>query len=429
MQSPANVTELTASQIGKGSVTVGNTIEEMEIVLTLEPENDASVDISKCSLTFEPPYDLLYDGTPKTAAVSLMYRENYYLEEGTDYSVAYDDNVNAGLVTVTISGSGFFTGSIEQTFTIEKAGQALNVLSGDFYLSVGQTDQIFVSGIGEISYSSGNTSIAVVDEKGLVTGVSDGETTIRATAAGNNNYSGDSVEFSVIVYSLSSDPDYDYSTPDTDKEDGIETEAEIKQSENSDSTQTETTVKLSVCALKSFTNTAKGITIKWKKVTNASGYYIYRKTGTESYKRISTIKNGSTVSYTDKSVKNINGTTYTYKIVPYSENSTGIGTVKTFVRLTGSKLTSVKNSSSKKATVKWKKTTKVSGYQIQYSTSKTFAKGNKAIKVSGAKKTSKILTGLKKGKTYYVRIRTYKKVNGKTYYSAWSSKMKVKIGK
>ncbi|MCD7715739.1 MAG: hypothetical protein LUI39_04720 [Lachnospiraceae bacterium] len=51
------------------------------------------------------------------------------------------------------------------------------------------------------------------------------------------------------------------------------------------------------------------------------------------------------------------------------------------------------------------------------------------MKVSGASKVSKTLSGLKKGKTYYVRIRTYKKVNGNTYYSAWSSKKTVKIKK
>jgi hypothetical protein len=39
---------------------------------------------------------------------------------------------------------------------------------------------------------------------------------------------------------------------------------------------------------------------------------------------------------------------------------------------------------------------------------------------------SKKITGLKAKKTYYVRIRTYKKVDGKTYYSSWSKASKVK---
>ncbi|MCC8045804.1 MAG: fibronectin type III domain-containing protein, partial [Clostridiales bacterium] len=181
--------------------------------------------------------------------------------------------------------------------------------------------------------------------------------------------------------------------------------------------------------ISSLTNTSKGITVKWSKVTGASGYYIYRKTSSGSYTKIKTIESASTLSYTDTKVKSKNGTTYTYKVVPYSGSTKGSFTAKTTVRLTGTTLSSVKNSSSKKATVKWTKTTKVTGYQIQYSTSSTFASGNKTKKISGASKVSTTLSGLTKGKTYYVRIQTYKTVNGKTYYSAWSSKLKVTISK
>ena len=79
-------------------------------------------------------------------------------------------------------------------------------------------------------------------------------------------------------------------------------------------------------------------------------------------------------------------------------------------------------------TVKWKKqSTQTSGYQIQYSTSSKFASGNKKVKVSSAKTTSKAITKLKSKKNYYVRIRTYKTVNGKTYYSSWSAVKKIKV--
>lgn len=79
-------------------------------------------------------------------------------------------------------------------------------------------------------------------------------------------------------------------------------------------------------------------------------------------------------------------------------------------------------------TVKWaKKTTQVTGYEIQYSTSKTFAKGNKTVKVASAKAVSKTIKNLKANKTYYVRIRTYKIVNKVKYVSAWSAKKSVKI--
>ncbi len=94
------------------------------------------------------------------------------------------------------------------------------------------------------------------------------------------------------------------------------------------------------------------------------------------------------------------------------------------------KIVSAKSAASGKITVKWKKNTKVSGYEIQYSTSKKFAKtGTKSRKVKKASKTSETISKLKNGKIYYVRVRTYKKAAGKTYYSSWSGKKKVKIKK
>ena len=67
-----------------------------------------------------------------------------------------------------------------------------------------------------------------------------------------------------------------------------------------------------------------------------------------------------------------------------------------------------------------KKTTGVTGYQVQYSTVKSF-KTYKTKTVSSYKTTSATLTGLKAKTTYYVRVRTYKTVNGTKYYSAWSA--------
>lgn len=79
----------------------------------------------------------------------------------------------------------------------------------------------------------------------------------------------------------------------------------------------------------------------------------------------------------------------------------------------------------------WKKVTGITGYQIQYSTSKNFTKGKtKAVIVKGSKNTSKTIKNLKSKKKYYVRIRTYKnvKINGKTVkiYSSWSKAKAVK---
>ena len=84
-------------------------------------------------------------------------------------------------------------------------------------------------------------------------------------------------------------------------------------------------------------------------------------------------------------------------------------------------ITSVK-AQNKAFTVKWKKKSSITGYQIQYSANSKFKKNNKKIKIKNAKTVSKKITKLKASKKYYVRIRTYKIVNKKTYYSNWSKK-------
>lgn len=114
-----------------------------------------------------------------------------------------------------------------------------------------------------------------------------------------------------------------------------------------------------------------------------------------------------------------------------SQPTTAAPATTTQAKVTVKKTTlkSAKNAKGKKLVVKWKKNTAGNGYQIQYSTSKKFAKGNKTKTISKNKTTSYTIKKLKKKKTYYVRIRTYKKVSGKTYYSGWSSVKKVKIKK
>ncbi len=70
--------------------------------------------------------------------------------------------------------------------------------------------------------------------------------------------------------------------------------------------------------------------------------------------------------------------------------------------------------------VKWKKGSGITGYQIQYSTSKNF-KVSKKVTIKDAATTAKVLKKLLAKKTYYVRIRTYKTVSGEKYYSKWSA--------
>lgn len=139
----------------------------------------------------------------------------------------------------------------------------------------------------------------------------------------------------------------------------------------------------------------------------------------------------------NSSGKTVDGYYYT---VSYS-NNTKVGTAKVTLKFRngyagsmtknfsikpkGTSISSLK--AGKKAfTVKWKKqATQTTGYEIQYSTDKNFKKNNKTVAVSKTGTTSKTVSKLSAKKKYYVRIRTYKTVSGKKYYSSWSAKKTV----
>lgn len=98
----------------------------------------------------------------------------------------------------------------------------------------------------------------------------------------------------------------------------------------------------------------------------------------------------------------------TFKIVPKGTSITGLKKAKNGF------------------TVKWKKQAmkmsryRISGYQIQYASDDAFTKNEKKVTLHGYKNVSKRITGLKGGKKYYVRIRTFRKIGENTYYSSWS---------
>lgn len=87
------------------------------------------------------------------------------------------------------------------------------------------------------------------------------------------------------------------------------------------------------------------------------------------------------------------------------------------------KKTKIKSVKGKKNGFKitWKKVSGVKGYQIKYSTNKYFFESlTKSKNVKKAKTTSATVKNLRKGKTYFVKVRTYKIVKGKKVYSDWS---------
>ena len=187
-----------------------------------------------------------------------------------------------------------------------------------------------------------------------------------------------------------------------------------------------TTVKLTTPGLSGTSNSPAGIIFKWKKAANASGYKIYRRTGNSSkWVNIATISGSNTLVYTDGSVKA--GTMYTYTVRAYKGSALSAYNKNgsRIVRLTAPVQYKPSSKASGKLTVRWKKAAGASSYQIQYAASRSM-RGSRTVSASALTRT---LSGLKKGSTYYVRIRAYKKVSGKTYYGAWSSVKNVKVRK
>lgn len=175
-------------------------------------------------------------------------------------------------------------------------------------------------------------------------------------------------------------------------------------------------------------NATSYMTVSWNKVNKASGYYVYRSTNGKKFTKIATVKSANAAKYSDKKATK-NGQKYVYKVVTYYNGnqtvSSADSSVKTGYRLSTMKVSSLTNKKGKKAYIKWTKNPKSTGYQIKYVTGKSKAK---TVKASSKAKT-KTISKLKKGKTYKVRIRSYKKVSNVTYYSAWSKQKSVKIKK
>ena len=180
-----------------------------------------------------------------------------------------------------------------------------------------------------------------------------------------------------------------------------------------------------------------GMIVSWGKNTKADGYMIYRSVDGGSYKKVKTIKKNSTVTWTDTNLTN--GSVYKYKVYAYAQFAwDDIGTqtyksygsaVKTTAFLSRGSITSVSNSASKAMTVKWKKNSSANGYEIQYSLKSDFSSGLKTKTITKKSTISSKITGLTKGRTYYVRVRSYKTVDGTKYYGTWSLKKSVKISR
>ncbi len=166
------------------------------------------------------------------------------------------------------------------------------------------------------------------------------------------------------------------------------------------------------------------IKLTWKEVKGATGYRVYQyDSKNKKYKLLTTVTGKNT--YTVKKLKS--GTTYKFSVKAYAKLSDGTvnwgsNVTAQFATKPAKTVLSVK-SGSKSASLSWQKVSGASGYQIYYSTSKN----GEYKKLKSITKLSYKKSELKSGKTYYFKVRAYKKVDSKVVYGAFSDIKSVKV--
>lgn len=381
------VTKATLSSNGKKEIKCSECGEAIESSIIYSPK---AFVLSSTSYT--------YDGKAHNPTVTVR-DSNGNLIENTHYTVDYinsmgevvTSSINAGTYKVRVTFTGdYYSGTKDIDYTINSKSGLTVSLSYTSKAYTGSTLEPAVmvkNALGAILVSGTDYTVEYLDSEGKSTEPKDvGTYTVKITMKGN--YSGIISNIYKIV--------------------------------------PQTTI------IGTPANASKGIIVKWSKNTSATGYYIYRSKNGAAYKKVKTITRNKTASWKDTGAKT-NGAKYQYKIEAYTIVNGEIYTsayssAKTICFLSRPAISSLANSSNKKIAVKWSKNSKGTGYQIQYSLKSNFSNA-KSTTVKSNKTVTKTIANLAKGKTYYVRIRTYKAVKSTKYYSEWSAKKKVKITK
>ncbi len=277
----------------------------------------------------------------------------------------------------------------------------IKLSNNKYQMKAGDREQITVFVLPEnatdksVDWSSSDNSIAEIDSDGIVTAKASGKCTIQCTAVSNSAIN-QSAEIEVF----------------TDKTEGSDSgnnpAGSTGVAKKNQSINTSAPSYTKAIGSKSFSLGA-----------NASGGG--KLTYTSSNKKVATVSSAGQVS-----VKS-----YGTAMITISASATqncNVATKKVSIKVVPKKasLKSAKSPSKKKMKISWKKDKKVTGYEIYVSPKKDFSR--ETIKRNYKKNTvSKTISGWKSKRTYYVKIRGYKKIGKAKYYGAWSSVKKVKV--
>jgi len=307
------------------------------------------------------------------------------LVNGTDFTLAYANNTAVGTATITVTGIGAYSGTRSVNFTIVPATPVLASLANS------TTGPLL-----KWNKAAGATGYYVMRK----TGTGSWASVKKITAATTLSYT-DTTAVSGTTYSYS-----------------VRAYGGAGSTLGSYNTTGKSITYVATPKLTSAVNAATGVKFTWGKVSGATGYLIYRKTGTGAWTKVKTITSAATVAWTDTAVKT--GTTYTYTAKAYKTSTSNISayntTGKKVIYVAMPKLTSLKNSKSGPV-LKWGKITNATGYLIYRKVS-----GGAWVKVATITKVG-TLTWTDKAaankKTYYYTIKAYK--TSSTVVSAYSS--------
>lgn len=350
--------------------------------------------ITECQVHYSSSVD--YTGAECRPGVTVMDGEAVELTKDKDYTVSYSNNTNPGTATITIKGQGNYTGTYTGSFTIVKKNdptpEKINLSSAVITVA----DQTY-TGQALIPSITVVLNGAVLPASAYTIAYSNNVNvgTATVTVTGQGNYVGSaSATFTIKAAAKPVTP----TVTKPGKVKGI--------------------------SVKSVKTTSA--TLKWKKVSGASGYMIYRKNPSTGKSKLVKTVSSKTVSY--KATKLKSATKYTYTIYAYKLSGKtkikGSGTAYTFVTKPGAvKKTKAVSKKTKTCVVSWKKTKRADGYEVYMATSK---KG-KYKKIGQTKKLTLTKKKLKKGKTCYFKVRAYKTYKGKKTYGAYTKVIKAKI--
>ena len=357
------------------------------------------------------------------------------LEQGSDYEVTYENNINAGTATIKITGKDIFCGTVERSFKITPDE------NGMYVCYFAENNETYL----ETTFKGKKVEPEVVID-GLVRGKDYTVTYVnnekpgeaRAELTGIGNYKGSETLYFTIYGKLpAADPIADQTY-----------------------TGKELTPAIVIPGLKAGEdyymyyedNQYPGVATV---TIYGTGYYkgtatIHFKIIKKTERFVSNVKlNRTSYTYTGKSIRpsvtvTVNGKKIgasAYKLYYKNNKNSGIGTVQvrgtgkysrinktlTFKILPPKTLLTGLKKANRSFTASWKKNIQATGYQIQFAADSRFTKERKTVTVGKQSATRYKISGLKNKKTYYVRIRSYKRVGKKVLYSSWSTVKKIRV--